>query len=67
MRLTIDRFEGDFCVCEYEEGKTLDIPRTLVPKQAHEGDVLKITIDTIETEARKKYAEDLRKKLFKKE
>ncbi len=64
MKLIIDRFENEWCVCEYEVGKTLDLPRALIPSDAKEGDVLRISIDKSETENRKEYAEQLRKKLF---
>jgi hypothetical protein len=29
--LFIDRFEGDYALVEYEEGKTFSIPRSLLP------------------------------------
>ncbi|HHW46319.1 MAG TPA: DUF3006 domain-containing protein [Clostridiales bacterium] len=35
----IDRFEGEFAVCEYE-GSMVDIPRRLIPENAKEGSVL---------------------------
>jgi hypothetical protein len=37
--LIIDRFEGDFAVAENGEAR-LDIPRSLLPVTAKEGDVL---------------------------
>ncbi len=64
MKLVIDRFEGEWCVCEYEAGKTLDIPCDLLPKDAKEGDTLCISIDRTETKTQKEYAEQLRKRLF---
>ena len=64
MKLIIDRFENGWCICEYEAGKTLDLPSALLPPGAKEGDVLRISIDHSETENSKKYAEELRKKLF---
>lgn len=64
MQLIIDRFENDFAVCEYEEGKTLDLPRDLLPANAKEGDVLRILIDEQATNERKNYAETLRSRLF---
>lgn len=35
----IDRFEGEFAVCEYEGGM-VDIPKRLIPDNAKEGSVL---------------------------
>lgn len=35
----IDRFEGDYAVCEYE-GQMVDIPKKSIPNQAREGSVL---------------------------
>lgn len=64
MKLIIDRLENEWCVCEYEAGKTLDLPRGLLPPDAKEGNVLTIAIDQKETNNRKDYAEQLRKKLF---
>lgn len=64
MKLIIDRFENEWCVCEYEAGKTLNFPRGLLPADAKEGDALCIEIDRNETKNQKEYAEQLRKKLF---
>jgi len=40
MQLTIDRFEGDFAVCEREDGTHVDILRAALPAEAREGSVL---------------------------
>ena len=63
--LVIDRFEGDMAVIEYN-GKTFDLPRSLLPREAEEGDVLKlsITVDKEETAKRKKKIENLVDELF---
>lgn len=42
MILTIDRFEGDYAVCEKENREMIDILRTKLPEGVKEGDVLKI-------------------------
>lgn len=39
MRMIIDRFEGQLAVLEYE-GKMYHLPRTLLPDEAKEGDVI---------------------------
>ncbi|HEY5556308.1 DUF3006 domain-containing protein, partial [Acetobacterium sp.] len=59
MKVIIDRFEGNFAVCEKEDRKMIDIERNKIPSSAKEGDVLditndQITIDFKETEKRKK-------------
>lgn len=69
MRVIIDRFEGNFAVCEGEGRKMLDIERSRLPKEAAEGDVLviegdSIVIDREETEKRKKEIEKLMEGLW---
>lgn len=69
MRVIIDRFEGDFAVCEKENREMIDIKRSTLPKGAKEGDVLQIDgdnikIDTAETEKRKKEIDELTKDLW---
>lgn len=53
MRVTIDRFEGQFAVVELPDMTMANMPVTLVPKGAKEGDILSIEIDENETKARK--------------
>lgn len=52
MRFTIDRFEGDYVIIQSLEGKMIEIPKTIVPEEAVEGNVLNITIDKEESEER---------------
>lgn len=40
MKIIIDRFEGNYAVCETEEKKFIDIPKSDIPDGAKEGDVL---------------------------
>lgn len=47
-RAIIDRFEGDWAVCELEDGNFLDIEIELLPKEAKEGDTIVISEDCIE-------------------
>ncbi len=42
MKLTIDRWEGEFAVCEKEDGLMVRIPRDALPKEAKEGDALQL-------------------------
>ncbi len=67
---TIDRFEEEFAVVEFDDRKVINILKDKLPKEAKEGDVLRfqndsITIDYIETDKRRKEIEELTKDLFK--
>ena len=64
--LIIDRFEGDFAVVEYKERCTFNLPRSLLPTGAKEGDVLTLTmtIDDENTASRKRRIETLMEELF---
>lgn len=69
MKVIIDRFEGDFAVCEREDRSMIDIEISKIPSKAKEGDVLDIsddiiTIDLEETERRKRKIEELTKDLW---
>ena len=61
----IDRFEGDWAVIEYEQ-KTFNIPKSLLPKDAQEGDVLtiEISLNKEATEERKNRIQGLMDDLF---
>lgn len=70
MRVIIDRFEGDFVVCEKEDRKMIDIQKAKIPVDAKEGDVLEIdndqiTIDVAATKKRKQDIENLIKSMWK--
>lgn len=65
MQVTIDRFEGKYAVVELENRTMADMPASLVPEGAEEGDILKITIDKEETEKRKKHIKKLMDELWK--
>lgn len=69
MKVIIDRFEGNYAVCEEENKKMINIEKIKIPANAREGDVLKIigdtiTIDITETKKRKKEVEELTKDLW---
>lgn len=69
LKVIIDRFEGDFAVCEREDRRMIDIEISKLPPKAKEGDVLNIsqdiiTIDLEETERRKRKIEELTKDLW---
>ncbi|NLN59034.1 MAG: DUF3006 domain-containing protein [Gammaproteobacteria bacterium] len=58
MNLTIDRFEGNFAVCETETREMVNIPLLVLPG-AVEGDIINIVIDKSETEQQRKKIEKL--------
>ncbi len=69
MRVTIERFEGDFAVVEKPDRTMMNIKRTKLPVSAKEGDVLimegeNIKIDTSETNSRKTQINNLMKDLW---
>lgn len=69
MKVIIDRFEGDFAVCEKEDKNMIDIERSKIPAEAKEGDALlvednKIIIDEEETKKREERIKDLTKDLW---
>ncbi len=63
----IDRFEEEWAVIEYGK-KTFSIPLALLNAKVLEGDVIniKIEVDKLETEKRKKLIDKLRKKYLNK-
>jgi hypothetical protein len=70
MKVTIDRFEGDFAVCEKPDRTMINIKKEKLPAEAKEGDVLviegdKIQIDAGGTAKRKKRIENLMNDLWK--
>ncbi len=44
MKLTVDRLEGGFAVCENENGDMVNVPLAALP-DVREGDVLKVEKD----------------------
>ncbi len=64
LKVTIDRFEGNYAVCEKESGTMINIEKSKLPSQAKEGDILIINdevieIDISETKKRKHIIERL--------
>lgn len=58
MKVIIDRFEGNFAVCEKEDEEMINIEKSKLPINSKEGDVLiiegeSITFDEEETNARR--------------
>lgn len=46
--VVVDRFEGNYAVCEDKNGEMINIDRSEIPEEAKEGTVLKIEGDRIE-------------------
>jgi len=70
MKVTIDRFEGDYAVCEKPDRTMINIEKNRLPADAKEYDILiidggKIEIDANETVKRKKKIEKLMDDLWK--
>ncbi|MBZ2174548.1 DUF3006 domain-containing protein [Schnuerera sp. xch1] len=72
MKFTIDRFEGNFAVCEKEDGTMININRDKLPKKVKEGDILLVEDDSIKvdekaTKERKKSIDKLMEDLWEQE
>lgn len=58
---SIDRFDGDFAVCEDDNGDMIELLRTNIPDRAREGDVLAVDdmgnyyVDECETQRRRDF------------
>lgn len=70
-QLIIDRFENNYAICEDGEKRMFAIEREEVPKEAKEGDVLRIsdqgelTVDKEETKRRREKIAKMQNKLWK--
>lgn len=69
MKVIVDRFEGEYAICEMESMEMTKIEKCKLPSGVSEGDVLvidgdKITIDHEETQRRKEKIERLMGKLW---
>ena len=69
MKVTIDRFEGDFAVCEKADRTMINIKKDRLPRDVKEGDALiiegdSIKVDSAETAKRVKDAKSLMDKLW---
>ena len=59
MKVTIDRFEGNFAVCERPDRTMININKDELPPGVKEGDILVIEGDTVKVDPA---AKDQRKK-----
>lgn len=69
MKVTIDRFEGEFAVCEKPDRTMINIRKDKIPANAKEGDMLIIEGDNIKidsgTTKRKRKIDNLMNELWK--
>ncbi|MCD7778376.1 MAG: DUF3006 domain-containing protein [Clostridiales bacterium] len=66
MKAIIDRFENDFALLELESGKTISVPKEIIPPNAAEGSVLIISCDEKETDKRRREIKEKMNSLFHK-
>lgn len=66
MKMIVDRIEETHIIVETDIGKTVDIPKELIPN-VQEGDVIKIEVDKKETNKRKKIVKELINSVFEEE
>ena len=71
MSMTVDRIEGDFAICELENGEIKNIPLENLPFGIKEGNIISenekgFFIDVFEEQERIKRIEEKMKKLFNK-
>jgi hypothetical protein len=59
MKYTIDRFENKYAVVELENQEFVNIPRSAIPNEAKEGDIINVQIDKNQTDKQKKHIEKL--------
>ncbi len=69
---SVDRFEGEFAVCENRQtGELVNIPKNLLPNNCKQGSILKFengiyTLDLEETQKEQEEIKNLVNNLFKK-
>lgn len=73
MKLSIDRFEGAYAICQDDNEKMYAIEKKEIPNEAILGDILSIDentgelkVDKKETKIRKEKIKSLQDKLFRK-
>lgn len=63
MKIIVDRIEGEYLILETEIGKTIEVPKWLIP-DAKENDMIKIEVDQKKTKKRKKEIANLMNQVF---
>lgn len=67
MRVVIDRIEEELAILEKDDGSFEEISKRLIPPEAKEGDVLRITVDTQSTVNRKEEITSLMDELWERD
>ena len=67
MRLVIDRIEEELAILEKEDGSFEEISKRLIPPEAKEGDILRITVDTEGTVNRREEITSLMDELWERD
>ena len=62
--MILDRIEGETAVLELKDGSYVKLPAVLLPADAKEGDVLRLTVDSEATQARKQGIKEKMHRLF---
>lgn len=71
MKVIVDRFEGDYAVCEREDQVMINIEKTKLPEGVKEGDILfledkRVIVDGKETMSRRKRIDEMMRNLWDK-
>lgn len=64
MKFTIDRFEEEFAIVELANKEMISIPRSILPIEAKEGDIISVSVEQGETEERRKRIQSKFDRLF---
>lgn len=62
--MIIDRFEGDFALVELEDKSLMEIPLIYIPKEAREGDFLRLVVDKTTSRRRRDEIDNLMDELW---
>ena len=69
IKVTVDRFEGDFAICEKDDRTMIQIEKSRLPDTVREGDIIVVEdegiyLDAAATKERKSRIEGLMKDLW---
>ena len=64
MRVIVDRFEGELAVVELPDRTMLNMPRSLLPGETKEGDVIDINVNEAATQKRRETISKLIEELW---
>lgn len=65
MKYIIDRFEDEYAVIELSDGKTVNVPKSILPENVCEGSIINIAVDETENLKRKEQIQSRLDGLFK--